>query len=356
MVIEDNDYAHDLAERVAAAHASAMPLRIMGGNSKGFLGCRFDGEELDVAAHSGIVEYEPNELVLSARAGTRLTDIEAVLSRHDQVLGFEPPRHAPSATLGGTLACNVSGPARPWLGSVRDAVLGVRLINGRGEHMRFGGRVIKNVAGFDVSRLQAGAYGALGVLTEISMKVLPKPETTGTRRFALDARAAVARMNELSGTRAPLTGAAWSAGHMYLRLSGARSAVEAAGKSLGGDEIDNDFWVSLRDQQLDVFTAPDARPLWRVSVKPTSNVLLDEDTLLLDWGGAQRFVRTPLGLAEMSRIAESAGGHAMRMSNNDANHEFMQQPGTGLRSLHERVKQAFDPARILNRGRLYSWF
>jgi len=354
--MNDNDVAQYLAERVTTAHARALPLRIMGGNSKSFLGCRFDGEELDVAAHSGIVEYEPDELVLSARAGTRITDIEAALHKHSQMLGFEPPRHASSATIGGTLACNVSGPARPWLGSIRDAVLGVRLINGRGEHMRFGGRVIKNVAGFDVSRLQAGAYGALGVLTEISVKVLPKPEATNTRRFAVDARSAVARMNELAATRLPLTGAAWSAGCMYLRLAGARSAVEAAGKSLGGDEVDGKFWESLRDQKLDIFAGPDTRPLWRFSVKPTSDALLDDDTLLVDWGGAQRFIRAASSLDEMSAIAQRAGGYATRISNNDESREFMQPPGAGLRSLHERLKQAFDPARILNRGRLYSWF
>jgi len=354
--MNDNDVAQHLAERVTAAHARALPLRIMGGSSKNFLGCRFDGEELDVAAHSGIVEYEPDELVLSARAGTRLADIEAMLHRHGQILGFEPPRHTSSATIGGTLACNVSGPARPWLGSIRDAVLGVRLINGRGEHMRFGGRVIKNVAGFDVSRLQAGAYGALGVLTEISVKVLPKPEATMSRRFALDAHSAVVRMNELAGTRVPLTGAAWSAGSMYLRLAGARSAVETAAKSLGGDQIDGEFWESLRDQQLDIFSGSDTRPLWRFSVKPTSYALLDDDSLLIDWGGAQRFVRAASSLGEMSAIAERAGGYATRISNNDENKEFMQPPGAGLRSVHERLKQAFDPARILNRGRLYGWF
>lgn len=353
--MNDRDVSRELIEQVAASHANATPLRITGGDSKSFLGCRFEGETLDVGAHSGIVDYEPDELVLSARAGTRLTDIEAELGRHAQMLGFEPPRHAPSATIGGTLASNVSGPARPWLGSVRDAVLGIRLINGRGEHMRFGGRVIKNVAGFDVSRLQAGAFGALGVVTEISLKVLPKPETSSTWRLVADARSAVRRMNELAGTRLPLTGAAWLDGHLYLRLAGAAGAVAAAGAALGGEQIDEAFWTSLRDQRLDIFTAPDERPLWRLSVKPTSDALLEEDKLVIDWGGAQRFVRAAAELSEMSEIARRAGGYAMRMTTSGANSEFIQQPGRQLRALHERLKQAFDPARILNRGRLYGW-
>lgn len=353
--MHEQDLSDALRAQVSQAAASHTCLNITGGGSKSFLGCRFEGEAIHVGAHAGIVEYEPNELVLTARAGTRIEAIDSALADNDQALGFEPPRFSPQSTIGGTLACNVSGPARPWHGSVRDAVLGIRLINGRGEHLRFGGRVIKNVAGFDVARLQAGAFGSLGLITEVSMKVLPRPEKVITVVHQVDAPEAVRQMNVLAGSAAPVSGAAWLAGRQYIRLSGAARSVDAALKSIGGECVETDIWSRLRDRNLALFTAADPRPLWRLSVKSTSDVLLDEAGLLIDWAGAQRFARMAVSLDEMSRIAAAAGGHAMRLSHNDSAEEFLQPPGATAKRLHERLKKSFDPAGVFNRGRLYDW-
>jgi len=353
--MRENDISAELVARVSEAFATRTPIRITGGGSKSFLGCRFEGEAVDVGSHCGIVEYEPNELVVTARAGTRLETIESILGEHGQALGFEPPQYSPAATIGGTLACNVSGPARPWRGSVRDAVLGVRLINGRGEHMRFGGRVIKNVAGFDVSRLQAGAFGCLGVMTDISLKVLPKPERNLTVVHELDAQAAVRRMNEIAGRAVPVSGAAWLAGRQYIRLSGTDHAVEAARRALGGEQLEADLWTAIRDHTDDFFIGARATALWRLSVDSTSQAMLEAQRLLLAWGGGLRYVHAEASLGDMSRVAAAAGGFAMRYSHNDENRAFMQQPSPTLRQLHERLKKAFDPAGILNRGRLYDW-
>lgn len=351
----DCDFTAQIVDQVCRAAQSRTPLRIVGGDSKAALGCRFDGEPLTLAGHSGIVDYEPNELVMTARTGTRLTQIHSALAEHGQVPGFEPPRIGPAATIGGTLACNLSGPGRPWLGSVRDAVLGMTLVNGRGQLLRFGGRVIKNVAGFDASRLQAGAWGALGVMTELSFTVLPRPQATVTLAHELDARAAVRRMNELAASAAPVTGAAWLAGRQYIRLAGSEDAVAAAAAQLGGEATDDAIWQRLRDRSPDVFADAGAGALWRLSVRPTASTLLDEHGVIVDWGGAVRYLRSTSTLEQMSRLASGAGGYAMRLDGNSDGTEFMQSPAPGIRRLHERLKLAFDPKRIFNPGRLYGW-
>lgn len=348
------DISADLIEQVSHAHATGTALRIRGGDSKQFLGCKIAGEVLEVGPHCGVVDYEPNELVMTVRAGTTLGEIESALAQHRQIPGFDPPRYSPAATIGGTLACNLSGPARPWRGSIRDSLLGIRLINGRGEHLRFGGRVIKNVAGFDASRLQAGAFGALGVVTELSLKVLPKPETSVTLTQEIDARSSLHGMNVLAGTNAPISGAAWAGGRQYIRLSGNASAVAAAARRLGGDKADDSFWEHLRDLRARVFGTADDRPWWRFSVKATTQSLLSDD-VVIDWGGALRFVRETATLDDMSARARQAGGHVVRISHNSGSDEFQQQPATAVRALHERLKQAFDPEHILNPGRLYGW-
>ncbi len=232
------DICDQIIESIEAARRNREPLSIVAGASKRFLGRTSNGSPLEVAAHEGIVSYEPGELVLAARAGTRLTEIEATLAERGQALQFEPPSFDGAATIGGTLACNMSGPARPWSGSVRDAVLGIELVTGRAERLRFGGRVMKNVAGFDVSRLQAGALGAFGVITEVSLKVLPRPRHTVTLVRALDAADAIVHMNKLAGTAKPMSGACWHDGSLYVRFSGAESAVEAAAGQRGGERLD----------------------------------------------------------------------------------------------------------------------
>lgn len=350
-----SDTAAELAERVAAAHAAGTPLSIAGGDTKTFFGRDAEGERLDVGAHRGIVIYEPNELVITARAGTPLVELDAALAEHGQRLAFEPPRLAGRATLGGTLACNASGPARPWAGSIRDAVLGVRLINGRGEALAFGGRVMKNVAGFDVSRLQAGALGAFGVMTEITVKVMPAHTATETRVFELDAHAAVEHMNALARHPEPIMGAAWLDGRMHVRLAGGERAVAAAVHRLGGEQAADGeaFWQRLRELELGPLASQG--PVWRFSIRSTAALPgLDSDALI-DWGGAQRFVARDLDADEARRLAADAGGHATLYRGGDRGGEVHHPPGAPLEQLHTRLKAAFDPERILNRGRLYSW-
>lgn len=348
------DIRSEIVGRIAEAAASATPLRIVGAGTKAFFGRAIEGEPLEVAGHSGIVEYAPQELVLTARAGTPLVEIEAALAEHGQVLAFEPPR-LERATLGGALACNTSGPARPWAGSIRDAVLGVALVNGRGEALKFGGRVMKNVAGFDVSRLQAGALGAFGVLTEITIKVLPAPAATETRAYTLEADEAIRHMSEIARAPLPLTGAAWVDGCLYLRLAGAAQAVTAAARALGGDRPDdgNAFWERLREQRVGVL-AGDA-PVWRFSVNSAAALPGLDEHALIDWGGAQRFVAGELDRDAAQARAAGAGGHAALYRGGDRGAEVHHALPAPLRRLHSRLKSAFDPEGILNSGRLYSW-
>lgn len=355
------DIGAQLQEQVQQAVASRTPLAITGGGSKPFLGRGLYGEPLNVGDHTGIVSYEPVELVLTARAGTRIADIEAELAEHGQCLAFEPPRFGDTDTIGGVLAANLSGPGRPWQGSVRDHVLGLRLINGRGEHLRFGGQVMKNVAGYDASRLQAGALGTLGVITEISLKVLPRPAVEQTLVQEMAAADAIALMNRLAGQPKPLSAACWYQGRLYLRLSGSQPAVEAtAGAWRAGSrgqmerlEDGDAFWRQLRDQQLSFFEG--SRPLWRFSVNPTA-VMEDIDTdALIDWGGAQRWVRQDETLSTMAERAGRGGGQVSLFRHGDRAGEVMHPQPAALRAIQQRLKAAFDPHGIFNSGHLYSW-
>ena len=348
------DIAAALIDQVRAAAAAKRPLVIRGGGSKtAILGRGIAGEMLEVGGHRGIVAYDPTELVLTARAGTPLAEIEAALAERGQALSFEPPYLGVGATLGGTLACTLSGPARPWGGSMRDMVLGVRLINGRGEHLRFGGQVMKNVAGYDLSRLQAGALGTLGVITEISLKVLPAPRHSVTLVTALDQATAIERMNELAGRPAPLNGAAWVDERLYLRFSGS-FAPESMARRWGGAVMaeSDSCWADLREQRLAFFAG--SQPLWRLSVASSTPPMLHGATTLIDWGGAQRWVRSG-DLTTLATVAAKAGGHVILFRGGDRGAEVRQSPPPALGALHRRLKASFDPAGILNPGRLYGW-
>jgi len=349
------DQSRDIIERIESARNDGEALAIVGGNSKPFAGRSVNGAPLNVAEHSGILSYSPNELVLTARGGTTLAEIEHALEEHGQMLGPEPPRFADSATIGGTLACNYSGPRRPWSGSIRDAVLGVRLITGRAEQLRFGGQVMKNVAGFDVSRLQSGALGAFGVITEVSLKLLPKPASSITRVQEIAAADAIVKMNELAGRPHPVSGAAWVAGKLYLRLAGAASAVESNARHWGGQPLDDDreFWRDLKEQRLAFFDKP--QPLWRFSVKSTAELPDIDAEWLVDWGGAQRFVHGDFRLDALEPLAAAAGGHVSLFSGGERTGEVFQRLSTPIVNLHLRLKRSFDPDAVLNPGRLYSW-
>jgi glycolate oxidase FAD binding subunit len=313
------------------------------------------GKAINVADYAGVVEYQPTELVITVRAGTTISDLQEILGQENQFLACDPPEFDGKATIGGTLACNQSGPSRPWYGSIRDHVLGVCLINGKGEHLQFGGQVMKNVAGYDVSRLQAGAMGTYGLLTEVSLKVLPKPESSITVRRHIVADDAIRVMNEVSMTPAPLTGACWYDGDMYLRLSGPGAVIEAAAARVEGELFVDSavFWTALREQTLPLFAT--AQDLWKFSLRPNSPHIKAQSDWLIDWGGAQRWLAGQHDRDELESISASAGGEATRHRGGDRSADVLPSVSASKRAVLTHMKQAFDPAGVFNPGRLYSW-
>jgi glycolate oxidase FAD binding subunit len=344
------DSATDLAAQAEAALASGVALQIRGGGTKSFYGYPVAGNTLSVVGHTGIVHYEPSELVLTARAGTPLRDIEETLRRHGQMLGFEPPYFGSDATWGGTFACGFSGPRRPFAGSARDFVLGCRIVNGRGEILSFGGEVMKNVAGFDVSRLMVGALGTLGILLEVSVKVLPQPECEVTLSFDLARELALEKMVEYTRGVWPISALAYD-GRLWLRLSGAQTAVTAAARHLGGDPVTGGdaYWRSLREQTHPFFRG--VGDLWRLSLPLAADVSPLPGEWLWDWGGAQRWLRTWVAGEEIRTAARAVGGHALLFRSVHPPARFFQDLDPGLIALHRRLKSAFDPKHILNPGR-----
>ncbi len=350
------DLSQQLIDRVQQARNDNQAINIQGRNSKAFLGRHASGEIVSVAEHQGIVNYQPVELVLTARAGTSLAEIEATLAEQGQMLACESPVFNPlGATIGGTLACNQSGPARPWQGSIRDHVLGVKLINGLGEHLRFGGQVMKNVAGYDLSRMQAGAMGTLGLITEVSLKVLPKPAATATLSFPCSAAEAIVQMNRLATEAKPLSAACWLDNQLTLRLSGSQQAVESTLKQWPGDRLEaaDKFWQKLREQQLEYFT--DTQPLWRFSVKSNSRPIEMSGDWLIDWGGSQRWLKGDYPAEQLQKLAEHAGGQVSLYRGGDRNLEVFHPQTEALKRLHLRLKESMDPQGIFNPGRLYGW-
>lgn len=347
---------HTLIERIQHASAHQQPLQIRAGGSKDWYGNAPTGELLDVSGHSGIVEYEAPELVITAQAGTPLREIEAALAAHNQMLSFEPPHFGEHATLGGALACGLSGPRRARTGSARDAVLGIQLIDGRGQLLNFGGKVIKNVAGYDVSRLMVGALGTLGVITQASLKVLPRPETEVTLQFELNQAAAITRMNQLAGQPLPITAAAWIGGVMLLRLEGSAAGLHAPLATLGGEPHAHSqaFWLAAREQTAAFFAAPEA--LWRLSLPSTTPPLDLPGKQAVTWGGAQRWLKSDAPAALIRSAVEAVGGHATLFRADDKPVGAFHPLPKPLLALHQRLKQQFDPHGIFNRGRLYAEF
>lgn len=341
-------------ERIRAAAAARQPLRIRGGGSKDFYGGRLEGELLDVSALSGITHCEPTELVISARTGTRVAELERELATHNQMLAFEPPRFGGGATLGGAVASGLSGPRRAYCGALRDFVLGVELIDGRGERLRFGGKVIKNVAGFDVSRLMGGSLGTLGLLTEVTLKTVPCPRTECTLRFELDQPAALESMARWATRPLPISATVWHEGLLSVRLSGAESAVRGARQNLGGEVIAgaDSYWEDVREQRLEFFMA--ARELWRVALPAHAPVLPVTGPTLMEWGGSLRWLPGPQDGGALRALATRLGGHATLYRTPVRPPEGPFQPlSAAMLTVHKRLKAVFDPAGILNRGRLH---
>jgi len=339
-------------ERILAAAAAGTGLRLRGAGTKDFYGESLTGEVLDVSGWRGVVDYEPSELVITARCGTPLSEVEATLAERGQFLAFEPPAFGADPTLGGVIAAGLSGPRRVYAGAARDFVLGTRLLTAQGELLRFGGQVMKNVAGFDVSRLLCGSLGILGVITEVSLKVLPRPRLEQTVRLELPAAAAVECFNRWAAQPLPLSGAAWQQGSAWVRLSGAAPAVRAARERIGGELVDETsagtFWNALRHGQLPSLRA---NALWRLSLPAAAAPLALAGEPLIDWGGAVRwYADLPADIA-VREVARAAGGSASCWRGAAPGERFQAlQPVVAM--LHRRLKERFDPRGIFNPGRL----
>jgi len=378
-----SDGIAELLAQVGEACARGQRLRIRGGGTKDWYGeppAPGSTEAiLDTRVHAGIVEYDPSELVVTARCGTPLAELEATLAASGQMLACEAPHFGLQATVGGCVAAGLSGPRRATSGSLRDFVLGAKLVNGRGQHLSFGGQVIKNVAGYDVSRLLAGSLGILGVITEVSLKVVPVPVAEATLRFDdITQHAALDRLNRWAGQPLPLSASAWSAGTLHLRLSGAEAAVRAARTTLGGETLEpaqaSAFWMALREHSAPFFAGD--RPLWRLSLPSVAAPLPDLEVQpdlagpLLEWGGALRWLRSDAPATGLREAARAAGGHAtlFRRARIDAGGDGTidatgprrdAHPGCfaplepALLRIHQRLKAEFDPGGIFNHGRLY---
>jgi glycolate oxidase FAD binding subunit len=388
-----------ITDQIRAASAAKTPLRIRGGGTKDFYAEQLQGTVLDMRAHSGIVSYEPSELVVTCKAGTPLAGLEAALAEQGQCLPFEPPHFdaigtalapqgsgasihsgkaaaVPQGTVGGMVAAGLAGPARASVGGVRDYVLGLQMVNGKAEHLTFGGTVMKNVAGYDVSRLIAGSWGMLGVITEVSLKVLPIAPAETTLRFAMDEASMLHYVNTWGGQPLPLNASSWvidaGAPTLYLRLRGAQAAVQAACKRLSheadGVRVDSPEtradWNAARDLQLPWFKDGFARgdDLWRLSVPQTAPPLHLGDTMV-DWLGGQRWVWAAAGDAQAAQRIRStvhaAQGNATLFIAAYANKiratgrfDTLKSP---LDRIHRQLKAEFDPAHIFNPGRM-PWF
>lgn len=379
-----SDALKTFAEAIRAAAADKRPLRLRGGGSKDFYGQSLEGEVLDTRAYAGVIAYEPTELVVTAKCGTPLAELEAALRANRQMLAFEPPHFggernggpphfggerngaAPhfsgAATVGGMVAAGLSGPRRAAAGAVRDFVLGVTLMDARGEMLRFGGTVMKNVAGYDVSRLLAGSMGTLGLLLDVSLKVLPLPVAEATLKFEMPEAKAIETLNRWAGRPLPVSASAWTGEELCVRLSGAAAAVRSACEQLGGERMGEgtaaDYWSGLREH-ADPFFSSDA-PLWRLSVPSNTMPLGLPGAQLVEWGGSLRWLATHADARTLRETARRAGGHATLFRGGTEEQRrsagVFQPLDPVLAKIHRNLKASFDPDGIFGRGRLYADF
>jgi glycolate oxidase FAD binding subunit len=354
------------AESVRAASGRNAPLRLRGGGTKDFYGQALEGEVLDTGGYSGIVAYEPSELVITARCGMKLAEAEAAMRERGQMLAFEPPHFAQfgsgGATLGGMVAAGLCGPRRQAAGALRDFVLGVKIMDGRGEVLSFGGQVMKNVAGYDVSRLIAGSLGTLGIILEVSLKALPLPMAEATLKLELPEDKAIETLNKWGGKPLPISASAWIGGELGVRLSGAAAAVAAARKKIGGELVDaaqgERFWAGIREQTDPFFRSAieTAAPLWRISVPSATPPLKLPGEPLIEWGGALRWLCSHADARTVREAAKRAGGHATLFRGGDKSVGVFQPLSPALMKIHKELKREFDPHGIFNRGRMYPDF
>ncbi len=344
------------AATIRAAGEAKRPLRIRAGGTKDFYGQELSGDILDPRAYAGIVAYDPSELVITARCGTPLADIERAMHERGQMLAFEPPHFGDGATIGGMLAAGLSGPRRQAAGSVRDFVLGARVMDGHGNPLTFGGQVMKNVAGYDVARVMAGSLGTLGLILEVSLKALPLPVAEATLRFELPEDRALELLNQWAARPLPISASAWHGGDLGVRLSGARGAVDAARRTLGGEAIDPSqaapFWAGIREQSDPFFTTD--LPIWRVSLPSSAAALGIPGDQLIEWGGALRWCATHADARTVRDRALKLGGHATLYRHGDKSAGVFTPLTSAIAKIHRNLKAVFDPHGIFNRGRMYS--
>ncbi len=344
-------------DRIMSATRSGTALRIRGNGTKDWYGQELNGELLDTTAYSGIISYDPTELVVTARAGTNLREIGKALAEKKQMLAFEPPRFDGLATVGGIVASGLSGPRRQAVGSVRDFVLGTVLMDGKGETLHFGGQVMKNVAGYDVSRLLTGSLGTLGLILEVSLKVLPRPFAQHSLQFAMSEQDALHQLNVWGGQPLPLSASCWVNGNLYVRLSGAQAAVDAAIAKMGGTDLPEaeNFWDGVREQTHTFFSEPQ-QALWRLSLPTVAPPLALQGEQMIEWGGALRWLKTTADAETIRSVAANAGGHATLFKGGDKSVGVFQPLAPAVARIHRNLKQAFDPAGIFNPRRMYTDF
>lgn len=340
------------AETIRDAAARGSALRLRGGGTKDFYGNALRGEILDTRRYAGIAAYEPTELVVTARCGTSLSELEKILEANHQCLPFEPPHFGPDATVGGCVAAGLSGPRRAAAGALRDFVLGVKLVDGRGQALSFGGQVMKNVAGYDVSRLVAGSLGTLGLIAECSLKLAPKPQAEASLRLEMPQERALELMNRWAGQPLPISATAWCDGELTVRLSGSAAGVRAAAAKIGGTALDNGFWTAIREQSDAFFAGPE--PLWRLAVPSTSPPIDIEGKQLVEWSGGLRWLRSAENPKTIRDAARRLKGHATLFRAPDKAAGCFSPLEPVLERVHRELKSAFDPARIFNPGRLYA--
>ncbi len=342
------------AENIRRAATDGKSLRIRGGGSKDFYGVALEGDVIDTRSYTGVVDYEPSELVITVRSGTPLAEVERTLAERGQMLAFEPPHLGPDATIGGAVASGFSGPRRAAAGSARDFMLGARVMDASGRDLAFGGQVMKNVAGYDLSRFVTGSFGTLVLITEVSLKVLPKPVAEVTLRFDMDEPRAIDTMNQWAGQPLPLSATAFVDGSLWVRLSGAKAAVDAAVAKLGGERPgDADaFWASLRNQTHAFFRYPS--PLWRLSIRSTA-APLGVGPQLIEWNGSLRWISADFDPDAAHAAAQSAGGHATLYRGGDKA-AGIQRLAPPVLALHQRIKRALDPNGVFGRHRIHPEF
>jgi len=338
-----------LQETIQTAVAHQTPLKIVGGNSKAFYGRATAGQLLNLAEHQGILNYEPSELVVTARAGTSLQELSKTLAERNQCLGFEPPHFGETATFGGTIACGLSGPARPYRGAARDFVLGIKCLNGKGEILKFGGQVMKNVAGFDISRLMVGALGTLGVLLEISCKVMPIPKEEVTLVMSVSLEEALQQMVYWGNQTVPLSATCYDGRNLFLRLSG--TSIQASRRKIPAEIVPTgpQFWADLREHRWPFFSQT---PLWRLSLPLNVPPLNLAGATLIEWGGALRWLHTELPAKTIREVVAQVGGHATLFRGGNRQEAVFHPLPEALDNLHRRLKEKFDPHGILNPGRM----